>query len=127
MADPNVITEFLVGVGFAVDEAALSRFRGVMTTVTHAFNSLKSFALGALNAIRHGFKLFLEMAAGTGGLIYAIDRVTKGMMDLFWASERVGTSVQNLIAAGVAGRQAGLAFDAVQQQVRQLNLALRVT
>lgn len=95
MAD--TLKEFLVSLGFGVDEASYRRFMGSVAGVTKAV-----FTLGA------------EVVGTTTAVEAMVEKVALQMQDLYYAAQRSGVAVQALQNVGYAAKQLGL--DASQGQ-----------
>ena len=111
----ETIQEFLVKIGYKVDEAGQSKF----------FNSLKKTETGALSLGKSvgAFGIALAgigYAAAKGTLAYA-----KSMEQLYFAAKRTGTSIQNLKAIQLAGASLGASPESAQASVENLASFLR--
>jgi hypothetical protein len=90
MSDDNIITSFLVGLGIKVDEAGLKK-------VANAVKQVEKAALEMSAA--------LEAAATATAL--AVGQISSKFEDLYYASQRIGASVENIQAFGFALNQVG--------------------
>lgn len=90
MGNANVIREFLVSIGYTLDEQGERRVIDGIGKVTKA-------ALGLEAAI-------LAAAAAVAG---AVAKMADGLEDLYFASQRTGASVGNIQALGAAATQLG--------------------
>ncbi|MER0991617.1 phage tail tip lysozyme [Pseudomonas aeruginosa] len=90
MADSDVIKEFLVGLGFKVDEKGLKTFTGGIDNATKAVTKLVTTLAGAS----------LTVAAG-------VATFANNLENLYFASQRIGASAQSIKAAEYAARDFG--------------------
>ena len=101
MADNNVIKEFLVGLGFKVDEKGLKKFNEGIAGATKSVLALVAGIEGA------------TLAIGA-----AVAKFATNMEALYFASQRTGASAANLKAADLAaqnlGASAGAAVRAIE-------------
>lgn len=79
MAQSEVLKEFLVELGFKVDEPTLKKFGAAIGGVTG-----KVFKFAAV-----------ATAAATAATVF-VNKMSKGLEDLYWASQRIGASVSNI-------------------------------
>jgi plasmid maintenance system antidote protein VapI len=109
MADSSVIKEFLVALGFTVSEAGLKKFGDGIATAgkqTVAFAATVVAAQVAVNAF----------------VVEAAENFEK----LYYASQRAGTSAENLKALQYGFSQIGLGADAATQTLESFALALKM-
>lgn len=90
MAESSVIKEFLVGLGFKVDEKGLKTFTGTIDGATTAVTRLVTTLAGAS----------LTIAAG-------VSAFASNLEDLYFASQRIGSSADSIKAAEYAARDFG--------------------
>ncbi len=108
MAD--TIREFLVSLGFRLDEASWSRFQSTVESAT-----LKARLFGdALESVA-------KSVAG------AVARVASDFEDLFYASSRLGASVESIRAFGYAVSQMGGTVAGAQSSLRSFGDWMRQT
>src|SRR5580658_2681164 len=97
MADSNVIREFLVSLGFKLEEDKLKKFDGAIASATKGV-----FALG----------LALEgMAVAVGAAVAAY---AEHLETLYFASQRTGSSVREIKAFDLAMQNLGAQSGAAQ-------------
>ncbi|MDG9858217.1 phage tail tip lysozyme [Pseudomonas nitroreducens] len=90
MSESSVIKEFLVGLGFKVDEKGLKTFTGTIDGATTAVTRLVTTLAGAS----------LTIAAG-------VSAFASNLEDLYFASQRIGSSADSIKAAEYAARDFG--------------------
>lgn len=90
MAESSIIKEFLVGLGFKVDEKGLKTFTGTIDGATTAVTRLVTTLAGAS----------LTIAAG-------VSAFASNLEDLYFASQRIGSSADSIKAAEYAARDFG--------------------
>lgn len=90
MADSDVIKEFLVGLGFKVDEKGLKTFTGGIDNATKAVTKLVTTLAGAS----------LTVAAG-------VSAFASNLESLYYAAQRTGAAADSLKAADYAARDLG--------------------
>ena len=87
---PEVIKEFLVALGFSVDEKSLKRYG----------ETLKQTATDVM-------KFSAVVAAEATAIIAGVTKIAQGMEEMYYASKRTGASVENIKAFGFAIGQMG--------------------
>jgi hypothetical protein len=128
MADTNTIKEFLVGIGFKLDEQGLRQTKRVLGEVTTAFQQLGHLVTSVTSLATRSFVRMVEVVTGTsGGLIYAVERTAHSFFNLYFATQRIGASASNLMAFRYAGRQLGLGLNEIETQAQSLFRAIRTT
>jgi hypothetical protein len=90
MSESSVIKEFLVGLGFKVDDKSLKTFTGTIDGATTAVTRLVTTLAGAS----------LTIAAG-------VSAFASNLEDLYFASQRIGSSADSIKAAEYAARDFG--------------------
>lgn len=108
MANANVLKEFLVKLGFSTDEQSYKKFVAKSEAITKQF-----LELGKVAAV-----------AGTV-VAGAVLKIASDMEQLYFSSERAGTSVKNLMALRFGGAQAGVGADAMASAVEQMASTIR--
>ena len=106
MAD--VIREFLVNLTYKIDSTSQSKFAAALSGSDSAFWKLSSSAAGAATAV----------AA-------AVLKITHTMDQLFFSSQRTGTSAQNLTSFGYAAGQVGASADAAASSIENMASRMR--
>lgn len=84
----ETIKDFLVSLGFSVDETGARKFESIVTGVT-----LRTIELGAK----------VELAAAS--VVAFTAKIASGLDKLYWASQRTGATVQGIQAIGYAVSQ----------------------
>ena len=107
MAD--TLKEFLVGLGFSVDEGSLKKFVTAVDSV-----AVPIVKLGAVVAATS-----VEIAA-------MVEHVSREMQQLYYASQRTGVAAQSLQAMGYAAKQLGLDAGAGIGVMESFSRAIRV-
>lgn len=104
----ETIKDFLVSLGFDVDEAGASKFDSVLAGTT-------------ANAIKMG--LAVEGAALT--VVAFTAKIASGLDNLYWASQRTGATVQGIQSIGYAVSQVGGSVDAARSSLESLSRFVR--
>lgn len=103
MGNVETIRDFLVSLGFQVDESGMRKFQNVLTGVTA--NVLK---LGAT----------VEGAALS--VVGFTTKIAAGLDKVYWASQRTGASVAGIKALGYAAAQTGSSAEAARGALESL-------
>lgn len=104
----ETIKDFLVSLGFGIDEAGYEKFESVLAGVT-------------ANAIKTG--LAVEGAALS---VFAFTaKIASGLDNLYWASQRTGATVQGIQSIGYAVSQVGGSVDAARTSLESLSRFVR--
>jgi hypothetical protein len=90
MSDASIIKEFLVGLGFKIDEAGFKKFSAGVKMATKVAAELGKGAVEAGLAVEA-----------------AVTKVSKQFEDLYYASQRINSSVENIRAMDYAITQMG--------------------
>lgn len=104
----ETIKDFLVSLGFSLDESGYQKFNSVLTGAT-------------ANAIKMG--LAVEGAALS--VVAFTAKIASGLDQLYWASQRTGATVQGLKAVGYAVSQVGGSADAARGSLESLSRFMR--
>ncbi|BFT82742.1 transglycosylase SLT domain-containing protein [Enterobacter pseudoroggenkampii] len=104
----ETIKDFLVSLGFDIDEAGASKFDSVLAGTT-------------ANAIKMG--LAVEGAALT--VVAFTAKIASGLDNLYWASQRTGATVQGIQSIGYAVSQVGGSVDAARTSLESLSRFVR--
>lgn len=108
MANSEVIQEFLVSVFYDIDKKTENDFK----------NSLRGAVLQA--------ELLAKAIEGMAKtVIEGVTRVAKSFDQLYWASERTGTSVQNIRALSFAVSQLGGSYEGARSSLEAFGQHLR--
>lgn len=91
----NVIKEFLVGLGYKVDESGQRRFVDGVNNATDVVNKLGT----ALKVLATGAAVY--------GVVHWFDKITGSMEDVYYAAKRTGSSVRELQSFTYAASQMG--------------------
>ncbi|EMY2069772.1 lytic transglycosylase [Salmonella enterica] len=104
----ETIKDFLVSLGFGIDEAGYEKFESVLSGTT-------------ANAIKMG--LAVEGAALT--VVAFTAKIASGLDNLYWASQRTGATVQGIQSIGYAVSQVGGSVDAARSSLESLSRFVR--
>ncbi|EQB9267771.1 MULTISPECIES: transglycosylase SLT domain-containing protein [Enterobacteriaceae] len=104
----ETIKDFLVSLGFDIDEAGAEKFDAVLAGTT-------------ANAIKMG--LAVEGAALT--VVAFTAKIASGLDNLYWASQRTGATVQGIQSIGYAVSQVGGSVDAARTSLESLSRFVR--
>lgn len=105
----ETIKEFLVALGFKVDEDAFKKFDSAIVRSTGKVAVLGSTAIATSAAVQ-----------------FAVERIARQLEDLYFAAQRSNTTVANLKTFQFAMGQIGIGADAAAQQVAGLARSLRL-
>ncbi|EMD6813365.1 lytic transglycosylase [Citrobacter koseri] len=106
----ETIKDFLVSLGFDIDEAGYQKFESVLAGTT-------------ANAIKAG--LVVEGAALS--VVAYTAKIAGGMDNLYWASQRTGATVEGIKSIGYALSQAGGSADAARSSLESLARFVRTS
>ncbi|HHT0407053.1 TPA: transglycosylase SLT domain-containing protein [Raoultella ornithinolytica] len=104
----DTLKDFLISLGFKVDEAGARKFDAVVAGTT-------------LKAIELGTKV--ELAAAS--VVAFTAKVASGLDNLYWASQRTGATVQGIKQIGFAVSQMGGSVDAARGSLENLSRFVR--
>ncbi|WP_172742602.1 lytic transglycosylase [Citrobacter youngae] len=104
----ETIKDFLVSLGFDIDEAGAAKFDSVLAGTT-------------ANAIKMG--LAVEGAALS--VVAYTAKIASGLDNLYWASQRTGATVQGIQSIGYAVSQVGGSVDAARSSLESLSRFVR--
>lgn len=105
----NVLREFLVSLGFQVDEASMKKFTTSVESVT---KSVMQVGAG--------------VAAAATGIVAGVKIISSQMENLYYASQRTGATVGNIMALRYAAGQIGLTADQAQGALENFSRTLRL-
>ncbi|MFM0044126.1 hypothetical protein [Paraburkholderia sediminicola] len=105
----NVLREFLVSLGFTIDEVSMKKFTTSVEAVT---KSVKTVGL--------------EVAAAATGIVAGVKIISNQMENLYYASQRTGATVGNIMALRYAAGQIGLTADQAQGALENFARTLRL-
>ncbi|WP_236209009.1 phage tail tip lysozyme [Pseudomonas tohonis] len=108
MADQDVIKEFLVQLGFKVDDKGQKKFTSGIDDATRAVTRLVTTITGASLAVAAGVSAFASNLEG-----------------LYFASQRIGASANSLRAADYAARDLGASAGEVRNSLEGLARFMR--
>jgi hypothetical protein len=106
--DAETIKDFLVSLGFAVDDAGAKKFDAVIAGVTSNVFKMAVAVEGAA----------LTVTAFTA-------KIASGLDNLYWASQRTGASVLGIKALGYAASQTGSDVASAQGSLESLSRFMR--
>lgn len=104
----ETIKDFLVSLGFDIDEAGAEKFDSILAGTT-------------ANAIKMG--LAVEGAALT--VVAFTAKIASGLDNLYWASQRTSATVQGIQSIGYAVSQVGGSVDAARSSLESLSRFVR--
>lgn len=104
----ETLKDFLISLGFKVDDAGARKFDAIVTGAT-----LKAIELGAK----------VELAAAS--VVAFTAKVASGLDNLYWASQRTGATVQGIKQIGFAVSQMGGSVDAARGSLESLAQFIR--
>ncbi|HID4286361.1 TPA: lytic transglycosylase catalytic [Escherichia coli] len=104
----ETIKDFLVALGFSVDDAGAKKFGSVLAGTT-------------ANVIKMG--LAVEGAALS--VVAFTAKIASGLDNLYWASQRTGATVQGIQSIGYAVSQVGGSVDAARSSLESLSRFIR--
>ncbi|HCX6044676.1 TPA: transglycosylase SLT domain-containing protein [Escherichia coli] len=99
----DTIKDFLVSLGFDIDQAGANKFEAVLKGVTA--NVLK------VGAVVEGAAL---------SIVGFTTQIANGLDKIYWASQRTGTSVQGIKALGYAASQTGASAESAMSSLEGL-------
>ncbi|HAW4352033.1 TPA: lytic transglycosylase catalytic [Escherichia coli] len=104
----ETIKDFLVSLGFSVDDAGAKKFGSVLAGTT-------------ANVIKMGLAV-----EGTALSVVAFTaKIASGLDSLYWASQRTGATVQGIQSIGYAVSQVGGSVDAARSSLESLSRFIR--
>lgn len=104
----SVLREFLVAIGFDINYQEFKQFQDREKSIIETLTTMG------------------KVGAATGiAVAAAVLKIANDMEQLYFSSERAGTSVQNLMALRFGGAQAGIGADAMASAVEQMASTLR--
>lgn len=104
----DTIKDFLVSLGFDIDEAGANKFEAVLKGVTANVLKLGTVVEGAALSI-YGFTT----------------QIASGLDNLYWAAQRTGSSVAGIKALGYAASQTGGSAEAAKSSLESLSRFMR--
>jgi hypothetical protein len=105
----DVIKEFLVSLGFKINEQGYKKFKDGVSGSSLDMQKLGLAAVGT--------------AASVG---YAVAKISKEYETLYWASQRTGATVANLQAVSYAASQIGLSAEQGKGAIEGMTAAMRM-
>lgn len=106
---PDALKEFLVGLGFKVDGATYKVFKDSVAAATKEVTALGGEAIAAATEVA-----------------YMVNRVAKEYEQLYYVSQRTGSSVAGIKSFGYAGQQVGVAYEEAQSAIEGFGQAVRL-
>lgn len=107
--DENVIREFLVSIGYKTDETSLKKFKLSIEGITKTV-----------------LKLGVVVAATAIAVVAGVKIISGEMERLYYASQRTGETVGNIMALRYAAGQIGLTADQAQSSLEGFTRTLRL-
>lgn len=107
-SNADTIKDFLVSLGFDIDQAGASKFEAVLKGVTANVMKVGAAVEGAALSIV-GFTT----------------RIANGLDKIYWASQRTGASVQGIKALGYAASQTGASAESAMSSLESLSRFVR--
>lgn len=104
----ETIKDFLVSLGFSLDESGYQKFNSVLTGAT-------------ANAIKMG----LAVEGAELSVVAFTAKIASGLDQLYWASQRTGATVQGIKQIGYAVSQVGGSVDAARGSLENLSRFVR--
>ena len=104
----ETIKDFLVSLGFDIDQAGANKFESVLKGVTANVLKVSSVVEGAAMSVI-GFTTL----------------IANGLDKLYWASQRTGASVQGIKALGYAASQTGASAESAMSSLEGLSSFMR--
>ena len=104
----ETLKDFLISLGFDVDDAGAKKFESVVAGVT-----ANVFKMAAV----------VEGAAAT--VLLFTTKIAAGLDNLYWASQRTGASVSGIKALGYAASQTGSSAEAARSSLESLSRFMR--
>lgn len=108
MAQADVLREFLVGLGFKVDQAGMKRFQGSVEGVTKTVATLGTAVAAAATAVSA-----------------AVVKIASNLDNVYFASQRIKSSVENLNAFQYAAKQMGVSAESAMGAMNNLASFMR--
>ncbi|EFB6568968.1 lytic transglycosylase [Escherichia coli] len=104
----ETIKDFLVSLGFSVDDAGAKKFGSVLAGTT-------------ANVIKMG----LAVEGSALSVVAFTAKIASGLDNLYWASQRTGATVQGIQSIGYAVSQVGGSVDAARSSLENLSRFIR--
>ncbi|WP_312110816.1 transglycosylase SLT domain-containing protein [Pantoea septica] len=104
----ETIKDFLVSLGFQVDETGARKFDTVIAGTT-----------------AHAMKLGVAVEAAAISVVAFTAKIASGLDQLYWASQRTGATVAGIQAIGYAAAQAGSSAEAARGSLESLSRFMR--
>lgn len=108
MSQADVLREFLVGLGFKIDQAGMKRFEGSVEGVTKTVATLGTAVAAAATAVSA-----------------AVVKIASNLDNVYFASQRIKSSVENLNAFQYAARQMGVSAESAMGAMNNLASFMR--
>ncbi|OON35599.1 hypothetical protein BTJ39_22245 [Izhakiella australiensis] len=104
----ETIKDFLISLGFQVDESGLRKFEATLTGVT-----------------TQAVKMGVAVEAAALSVVAFTAKVASGLDNLYWASQRTGATVRGIQAIGYAASQVGSSVEAARGSLEGLSRFMR--
>lgn len=108
MSEAETIKEFLVALGWKIDEVGQKKFSG---------------AIG--NATKDVFKMGAAISGAISALELFTDKMASSVENLYFMSQRTHASIANIQGAGYAATQLGSSFDGAAASIENMGEMLR--
>lgn len=106
----HVIRSYLVELGWDIDNEGMRRFTDAIE-----------------NAGKHTWKLGVLFTGTATAVALGVEEVARHWQDLYYASQRIGDTVQNVNALNFAAKQVGLSADEMQGALDNFSRAIRLS
>lgn len=106
--DAETIKDFLVSLGFAVDDAGAKKFDAVIAGV-----------------MANVFKMAVAVEGAALTVTAFTAKIASGLDNLYWASQRTGATVAGIKALGYAASQTGSSAESAQSSLESLSRFMR--
>ncbi|HAU8193884.1 TPA: lytic transglycosylase catalytic [Escherichia coli] len=104
----ETIKDFLVSLGFSVDDAGAKKFGSVLA-----------------GTIANVIKMGLAVEGAALSVVAFTAKIASGLDNLYWASQRTGATVQGIQSIGYAVSQVGGSVDAARSSLESLSRFIR--
>ena len=108
MAQADVLREFLVSLGFKVDQSGMKKFQGSVEGVTKTVTTLGTAVAAAATAVSA-----------------AVVKIASNLDNVYFASQRIKSSVENLNAFQYAAKQMGVSAESAMGAMNNLASFMR--
>jgi hypothetical protein len=109
-ASPDILRQFMIGLGFKIDESGMKKFARSIAVQTEVVRELA-------DGLKEAAVKVVEFARNTA----------EAMDQLYFASQRVKASAGNLQALSYAAKQSGVSVESMSSAIESLNKFLTTT